>query len=270
DPALELAAPAAERIEELLGREHELAELLPVVDEALGGAGGLLLVGGEPGIGKSRLAEALAARARDREARVLVGRCWEAGGAPAYWPWVQALRGQVGDLLELRDLLPADAPDDGSEGARFGRFEAVGSALSQAAPVAVFLDDVHAADSPSLLLLRFLTAQLAGSQVLICCCYRDTEASRDLTVTLADLGRDPVTHRVALSGLDERATEHLLEEAMGSAPAAELLSKVQDGTRGNPLFVAELGRLLATGDWRDGRLPIPEGVREAIGHRLER
>ncbi|TML09196.1 MAG: hypothetical protein E6G41_00500 [Actinobacteria bacterium] len=269
DPGLELAR-RPDTVELLLGREHELGELVPLVDSALSGAGGLLLVGGEPGIGKSRLAEALAARARDREARVLVGRCWEAGGAPAYWPWVQALRGQVGDLLELRELLPADAPDDGSEGARFRLFEAVGSALSQAAPVAVFLDDVHAADSPSLLLLRFLTAQLAGSQVLICCCYRDTEASRDLAVTLADLGRDPVTHRVALTGLDEPATEHLLAETMGSAPAAELVSKVQDGTRGNPLFVAELGRLLAAGEWRDGRLPIPEGVRETIGRRLER
>jgi DNA-binding SARP family transcriptional activator/Flp pilus assembly protein TadD len=270
DPELDLAPPAPERSERLLGREHDLAELLPVVDAALDGRGGLVLVGGEPGIGKSRLAEALAARARDREARVLVGRCWEAGGAPAYWPWVQAMRGHVGDLLELRDLLPADAPDDESEGARFRLFEAVGSTLSQAAPVAVFLDDVHAADSPSLLLLRFMTAQLTGARVLICCCYRDTEAAPDLVATLVELGRDPVTHRVTLTGLDERATEHLLEETMGSSPAADLLAKVQDGTRGNPLFVAELGRLLAAGEWRDGRLPIPEGVRETIGHRLER
>src|SRR5205814_232519 len=92
-------------------------------------------------------------------------------------------------------------------------------------------DDVHAADSPSLLLLRFLTAQLAGSRVLICCCYRDIEAGRELAATLVDLGRDPVTHRVALSGLDERATEHLLKETMGSAPPAELLSRVHAATR---------------------------------------
>ena len=62
--------------------------------------------------------------------------------------------------------------------------------------------------------------------MLICCCYRDTEAGRDLTATLADLGRDPVTHRMALTGLDQRATEHLLEETMGSSPAAELLLKI--------------------------------------------
>src|SRR5919204_551149 len=72
----------------LIGRERELATLLPFVDDALTVGGGLVLIGGEPGIGKSRLAETLIARAVERDARILVGRCWEAGGAPAYWPWV--------------------------------------------------------------------------------------------------------------------------------------------------------------------------------------
>src|SRR4051794_22177787 len=115
DPGLEAQSAQPASGDALLGRERELEQLGPVVDRALAGDGALLLVGGEPGIGKGRLAETLAVRARDRGAQVLVGRCWEAGGAPAYWPWVQALRGQIGDLLELRDLLPADAPDDESE-----------------------------------------------------------------------------------------------------------------------------------------------------------
>ena len=76
-----------------VGRARELAALDDALSDALGGRGRVLLIGGEPGIGKSRLIEELAARARGREAQVLVGRCWEAGGAPAYWPWVQALRG---------------------------------------------------------------------------------------------------------------------------------------------------------------------------------
>ncbi len=256
------------------------------------GAGALLLVGGEPGIGKSRLAEALAAQARDSGARVLVGRCWEAGGAPAYWPWVQALRGYLRGLPraqliaqtgaggaeltalfpELGDALPASAAAS-SEGARFRLFEAIGSLLANASaakPLAIFLDDVHAADGSSLLLLRYLATQLPGLPLLISCCYRDTEAGPELEGALADLGRDPVTHRVSLAGFDQEATAHLLEETMGSAPEAELLAQVQDGTRGNPLFVAELGRLLAAGEWHEGRLPIPDGVRETIGHRLER
>jgi DNA-binding SARP family transcriptional activator len=104
DPALDLAAavPAAESTAEeprgaFVGREPELAELLAGLEDALVGRGRLFLLVGEPGIGKSRLAEELTAHARARGAHVLVGRCWEAGGAPAYWPWVQSLRGYVRD-----------------------------------------------------------------------------------------------------------------------------------------------------------------------------
>jgi DNA-binding SARP family transcriptional activator len=292
DPGLDVATPDGTEV--LLGRERELGELLPVVDRALAGSGALLLIGGEAGIGKSRMAEALAARAQDRGARVLVGRCWEAGGAPAYWPWVQALRtylrdlprdqlrGQVegGDELtalfpELADVLPhgVTTGSSDSEGARFRLFEAIGSLLARAAsnsPVAIFFDDLHAADSPSLLLLRFLAAQLPGSPLLITCCYRDTEAGPELAATLADLRRDPVAHRLSLAGLDQSATARLLEDTMGAEPGGTLLAQVHEGTRGNPLFVAELGRLLASGEWDEERLPIPDGVRETIGRRLER
>jgi DNA-binding SARP family transcriptional activator len=96
DPSLDLA-PDEEAGEDssrgaFVGREAELEELHAGLEDALAGRGRLFLVVGEPGIGKSRLAEELMRRARARGARVLVGRCWEAGGAPAYWPWVQSLR----------------------------------------------------------------------------------------------------------------------------------------------------------------------------------
>src|SRR6266508_6906474 len=81
-----------------VGRERELVALTVGLDDALEGRGGLFLVSGEPGIGKSRLADELGVRARGREMRVLWGRCWEAGGAPAYWPWVQSLRSYFRDL----------------------------------------------------------------------------------------------------------------------------------------------------------------------------
>ena len=97
DPGAGCRARAAQRAEPvapsegLVGRERELAELLPLVQGALSGSGAMVLIAGEPGIGKSRLAEALGQQARASGGRVLVGRCWEAGGAPAYWPWAQAL-----------------------------------------------------------------------------------------------------------------------------------------------------------------------------------
>ncbi|MEA2404670.1 MAG: hypothetical protein QOE08_1317, partial [Thermoleophilaceae bacterium] len=99
DAALELEPPP-EAWEGFVGRKREMARLLGALDSSLAGAGATVLVGGEPGIGKSRLAEELAARARKRHSRVLVGRCWEAGGAPPYWPWVQVLRAYARDTGE--------------------------------------------------------------------------------------------------------------------------------------------------------------------------
>jgi DNA-binding SARP family transcriptional activator/tetratricopeptide (TPR) repeat protein len=261
DPALDLP-PAPKPDEGLIGRDRELTALLPAVDAALAGAGGLLLVAGEPGIGKTRLAEALAARGAQRGARVLVGRCWEAGGAPAYWPWVQALRAHGAGIAELAGATAKD---------RFQLFEAVGerlAALADESPVAIVLDDVHAADEPSLLLLRFLVERLAGTPVLMVCCYRDTDAGPKLRGLAAELGRDTAAERIALSGLDDGATARLLEQSMGCAPPPGLAEEVHDSTRGNPLFIEELGRLLASGEWTAGRLPIPDGVRETIDRRL--
>src|SRR5690606_19643338 len=78
-----------------VGRDGELAQLRAGLESAMAGGGRLLLIVGEPGIGKSRLAEELIRLARRRGVEVLIGRCWEAGGAPAYWPWVQSLRALV-------------------------------------------------------------------------------------------------------------------------------------------------------------------------------
>jgi DNA-binding SARP family transcriptional activator/tetratricopeptide (TPR) repeat protein len=294
-------ASAPSRRDGLVGRERELTELLPVVEATLAGQGALILVGGEPGIGKSRLAEVLAAHARGKGGRVLVGRCWEAGGAPAYWPWLQALRSHLREaepelvraqlgrgaaelatiLPELRELVPelSIAEPAGSEGARFRLFEAVADLLRNVAaslPLAVFFDDLHAADASSLLLLRFVAGQLAGAPLLLVGCYRDTEVDADLAQALAELGREPVAHRLTLKGLDRAETARLLETTMGRTPPEPLTERVHGETGGNPLFAAEIGRLLASegagalGAGADERLPMPEGVQEAITRRLER
>ena len=300
DPSLDVG-PAAEPERTpagsgFVGRARELATLDAALDDALAGNGRLALVAGEPGIGKSRLAEEVGQHARRRGARVYVGRCWEAGGAPAYWPWVQALRAYIRDsdpdalrvrlggegaelatiLPEVRALMPdlPESPPADSEGARFRLLESVASFLRDAAsdaPVVVGLDDLHAADAPSLLLLRFVAGQLAGAAILIVGCYRDTEVRPQLAETLAEVAREPGTQRLALRGLDGSDTSRLLSMTMGDAPPDELAEEIHAETQGNPLFAKEIGRLLAEeGQGASGRLPLPQGVVEVIGRRLQR
>jgi DNA-binding SARP family transcriptional activator/tetratricopeptide (TPR) repeat protein len=295
-PAVAVAAPRAS--DTFVGRERELTDLGAALDDALAGRGRIVLVSGEPGIGKSRLADELIATARGRGAHVLTGRCWEAGGAPAYWPWVQALRAYVGAadpealraqvgrdapdlatvLPELRELLPelADADVPAAEGARFRLLESIASFLGAAAsaePLALVLDDLHAADAASLLLLRFVATQVAGARVLIVGCYRETEVGPDLAEALAELAREPAVRRIALKGLTEPDTRRLLELIAVPGPGDDLAPQVQAETQGNPLFATEIARLLAAEGPRAGdagRLPIPDGVKEAIRRRLQR
>jgi DNA-binding SARP family transcriptional activator/tetratricopeptide (TPR) repeat protein len=294
-PAADPAPAAPARGAAFVGRERELGDLMAALDDALGGSGRLALVAGEPGIGKSRLAEELGNHARQRGARVCVGRCWEAGGAPAYWPWVQALRAYIREsdpnalrsqlghqgaelatiLPELRDLipdLPESAPSD-SEGGRFRLLESAASFLRNAdEPLVVGLDDLHAADAPSLLLLRFVAGQLGGAPVLVVGCYRDTEVGPELAETLADVAREPAMLNVRLGGLSGSDTSRLLAITMGDAPADDLAAEIHAETQGNPLFAKEIGRLLAVDSQPAlrGRLPIPQGVVEVIGRRLQR
>jgi DNA-binding SARP family transcriptional activator len=276
---------------ELIGRRRELATLQPVADAAMAGSGAIVLLAGEPGIGKSRLADALARHAYSRGAAVAVGRCWEAGGAPPYWPWVQALGAYVRDvdtpalrgymgregpalaaiIPDLAELVPAASSIHG-EGGRFGLFAAIAAFLRRAAsgrPLALFLDDLHAADQPSLLLPRFVADELTHTQLLIVGCYRDTELDAALAATLPDLVRQRSVHRVRLGGLELDDTARLLALTIGDAMPSELVERLHTRSEGNPLFVLETGRLLADDGAREGQaLPIPVGVSEAIGQRL--
>ena len=303
DPALDLPAepgPAAETARgAFVGREAELAELLSGLDSAIAGRGHLFLLVGEPGIGKSRLAEELIAAARVRDALVLVGRCWEAGGAPVYWPWVQSLgayvrasnaavlRKELGAgaadlaliLPELRQRL-TDLPEPPlleSEGARFRLFVATAEflrAASESRPIVLVLDDLHAADAPSLLLLQFVARELASTHVLIVGAARDLDPipSEHLASVLAELAREPVTRRLSLRGLSREDVEHFLALTASELASPELAVALHAQTEGNPLFVGETVRLLAletdpalsTG----GTLAIPQSVRNVIGGRL--
>ena len=164
-----------EEVLTFVGREHELGLLQAAADEACGGAGALWFLSGEAGIGKSRLAEEVAAFARTRGMRVLWGRCWEAGGAPAYWPWVQVLRAllRTSEIAEyerhrasLSQILPELGPEEaqgdaglGAEQARFALMDAIGDTFVGAArrlPLLVIVEDVHVADESTVSLLGFL------------------------------------------------------------------------------------------------------------------
>jgi DNA-binding SARP family transcriptional activator len=304
DPSLDPATPAPASAETaggvFVGRERELGGLLAGLDDAFAGSGRVFLLAGEPGIGKSRLADQLTAQARSRGAEVLVGRCWEAGGAPAYWPWIQSLRahirstppdtlraqlgtgaGEIAQLLpELRTLLPGVAEPLAleSEAARFRLFEAASTLLRNAAqprPVLLVLDDLHAADEPSLLLLQFLAREMADSRLLVLCAFRDVDPTLGdpLTSALAQLVREPHTVHIELGGLAEPDVAAYLELATGTEPAAALVRAVHTETEGNPLFVAELVRLLeAEGHLAETDVPgrIPPGIRAVIGQRLGR
>ena len=288
----------------MVGRDGELGELLAGLDDAAAGSGRLFLLAGDPGIGKSRLAHEAAARARDRGFKVAWGRCWEAGGAPAYWPWVQSLRAcvrgagseelrsQLGSgaplvaqiVTEVAEILPDARPPPaaGAEADRFRLFDAVATFVRNAGavqPLMLVLDDLHAADAPSILLLRFVARELEDARVLVLGAYRDVELDRDhpLTVALAELSREPAARHVPLPGLAEGAVARLVQEITGVMPREGLVAAVHRCTEGNPLFVGEVVRLLAAegrlerpGDPAWLRLAIPAGIRQVIGRRVAR
>jgi DNA-binding CsgD family transcriptional regulator len=289
-----------------VGRVGELAALTADLDAAVGGHGGVVLVVGEPGIGKTRLAEELAARAIGRGAVVLWGRCWEGAGAPSFWPWVQVVRGyvqvQAGDPASLRHDLGAGAADIAQlvpavhdcipglptpppldpEAARFRLFDSLAGFLRAAAarrPLLLVLDDLHWADVPSLALLRFMSRELEGAGPLVVGSYRHTEVDQGhpLLAAVADLTRGQ--HRwLLLGGLGQRDVAGFVALVAGTEPSAELVAEVYQQTDGNPFFVTEVVRLLAS----QGRLDpaargaavleggLPEGVRAVVAERLSR
>lgn len=240
-----------------IGRESELAALISALDDARGGAGGAVLVSGEAGIGKTRLVAELAEHARAIGAAVAWGRCWEAGGAPPFWPWVEVLRVVGG--AELLDDVGAHGP----AAERFPVFDAVCRRLVAAAgerPLLVLLDDVHAADVPSVLLLELLARAAGTAPLLAVAAYREHEAADGGAAGPLGRLRRAVRH-VRLSGLDLPATAALIADATGRPAEPAQAERVWVTTGGNPLFVGEMAGL-APG------APVPAGVRQALRGRL--
>jgi tetratricopeptide (TPR) repeat protein len=277
-----------------VGREVELAELAHGLVAAREGHGRLYLLSGEPGIGKTRLADELTVLAAASGMRALWGRCWQAGGAPAYWPWIDVLAGlsetldggvlaealgdgahSLADLVPaLRARLPAMTPALAStpEEARFRLFRAASGLLRKAAAARgalIVLDDLHAADESSLLLLQFVARELRGSRVFLLGTFRDVEArlSPEIGTALGLLTREGAT--LALSRLGEGDSARFLSERTTALDPA-VRGQIFHRTQGNPLFLEEMVRLLASaGEAGLAAAALPPSVREVIRQRLE-
>ena len=233
----------------------------------------MVLLSGEPGIGKTTLAGVVAQGAHEDGATVLYGRCDDELGLP-YQPFVEGLGGWVCDapepaltaldarhLSELSRLLPqvrdrvtglAEPPSTDGDAERyllFGAITAVLAAMAATAPVVMVLDDLHWADKPTVLLLRHLVATLDRAEVLIIGTYRDSDltAMHPLTEALAALRREPAVERVTVGGLDDNGVVALLEGLAGhemTNDGIDLAHAVRRETDGNPFFTAEVLRHL--------------------------
>jgi tetratricopeptide (TPR) repeat protein len=283
-----------------VGRERELAELDAHLAAAAAGHGGLVLLGGEPGVGKTRLLDELAVHAGLRGMTALWGRCWEEGGAPPYWPWVQVLRAEMrresperllAEVGVQSVLLAAIIPElatrptapagDASAGLdsvhrRFALFDAVAAcfrSMASRGPVLLLLDDVHAADPPSLRLLAFLARELRGTPVLVVCAHRDAEvrAAPEVAEALAEAARDGIA--VPLAGLPERDVARFVEIRSGVRASPTVVAALHQQTGGNPFFLDEVVRLLVaegrlTQRGVAARLGVPIRIHDTIDRRL--
>ena len=210
----------------LVGRDRELEELSAALDDAVAGRGRLFLVSGDSGVGKTRLVDELASRAKDLGAGVLWGRCSKRPGAPPYWPWTGALE-PLGDEVPKLDAATGDSE-------RFRLFAEIAAALQKSAaerPLLVVLDDLHRADEQSLLLLEFLAGEIAKMHVAIVATYVESADEPPELVALAD---HTAHHRLRLAPLEAEDVARFLE----LTGAGELdASAVHAETGGNPRLV---------------------------------
>ncbi|ORB11177.1 BTAD domain-containing putative transcriptional regulator [Mycobacterium noviomagense] len=275
-----------------VGRVRELERLLSAWQTALARGAQAVLIAGEPGVGKTRLAGEWSRHAYEQGAVVLYGRCDEDLGAP-YQPFAEALRSLVPSLganrlrglrgVEallplvpgLTDVLPdlSAPPRADPDTERYALFDAVVALLeiaSASAPVVLILDDLHWAAKPTLLLLRHLLRFGEHASVQIVGTYRSTDLDRShpLAAMLADLHRDGTDNRISLGGLDEDdVTAYVAEAGYDDEELARALASV---TGGNPFFLIEALRHVdeSGGVWDPSTLP--QGVREAVSRRLSR
>lgn len=288
-----------------VGRDAERTSLVHAVDRCLTGRGGVFLIEGEAGIGKTTLGQHMATYAETRDMRVLWGRCHHQEGAPPYWLWIQVLRAALQDGAaeqlqsaaglagaSLAQLIPDVADGRGApawpaagsdEPTLFQFFDGLTSFLIKQArcrPTLIVLDDIHWADRSSLLLLQFLGRELGNASVLVICAYRhgeitDNDVARD---TVAALRRESGSLR--LEGLSMPEVGELLSLVSDQSVPESFVQAIYRQTDGNPFFVEETLRLLLDEGilYHDGRrwttrtslqeIPLPAGAYELLARRL--
>ncbi len=289
----------APRSRAFVGREVEMESLAASLSLAMDGEPQTCLLLGEAGMGKTRMLEEFARRSEAMGAAVRVGRCREEKGAPAFWPWIQILRTHIESggsqtfaslephaavicqmLPELLALFPKidPLPHVEAEQARFRLLDAITRFLQASAkqkPLALLIDDLHRADTSSLLLLEFLVRDLRGTPILILGAYRDLEVADDTTreQCLARVARSVTARSIQLRGLSRRA----VGELVGHPEDAEIVSALYTQSGGNPFFLTQLVQLLEVqtatipnrpaDDWR---LSLPTSVCDAIASQLRK
>jgi tetratricopeptide (TPR) repeat protein len=294
------ALPSAE----LVAREVELKRVLAAADATATGNGRLVLISGEPGVGKTRLAQEVMLTVRNRRFLVAAGRCYEQQRSVPFYPFIDILSTLYSSSPES---IHADValrwphllrllPDVGAESSaqptnklddQMRLFRAVTGflqAISAQFPVAIFLDDLHVADGPSLELLQHIARSSRGIRLLVVGTYRDVEVGphHPLEAALSDLTREELIERVPLRRLEQDGTEKLIAAALGNGVILpDLVTMVHRQAEGNSFFIQQLVRFLVErGDLYQERdrwvlrsavaTVVPESIRSVIGQRLAR
>lgn len=300
---------ATQRDIPLIGREQELETLKRLVSEAIAGTGSVVMIGGEPGIGKSYLARAVLREARRRGALSVIGHCHEMEGAPAYAPFMEmleyirrmapreGLRYSLGEnapevarlMPELRTLYPdipppLQLPPEQQRRFLFNAFRSFVERAASVTPLVVVFEDLQWADDSTLRLLEHHAKTISSTPMLVICTYRDLdlEVTHPFARTLEILMRERQATRILLHRFSIVEVKTFLAALSKQAPPAPLVRAIFEETDGNPFFVEEVFRHLAeegalfdeSGKWRPdlrvSDLHVPESLRLVLGRRLSR